>query len=204
MGLLKINISDLSSARWSYDSGSTWQISGTESVLAPGTYSIIFNTVSGYNTPSPIIDIQVTDTSYYEKTIYYTEIESSIIFGVTNFNDFCEQYKIQNPSFDTSFTTSTNTLIVKFGDGYSQRGLSGLHSKSLNGTISWTELELSKIKLVEKYVESRNGIKSFLWTPPRYEHRQAKRFIAKSWSRGYVGFNHDSFSITIEQVFDIS
>lgn len=204
MGILKINISGPSTARWSYDAGTTWIIPGYAAEIAAGTYAVVFNSVLNYNSPLPIVGIVVGEFTETERSVYYTEIESSAIYGNTNFNDFCAEKEIPNPSFDTNLKAGTNILKAKFGDGYSQRGLNGLHPVETAWSVSWSELELEKIKELEKYFTSRMGIRSFIWTPIRYEHQVAKRFIAPDWNRGYVGFTHDRFAVTFEQVFDIS
>jgi len=204
MGILKVNISGPVGARWSYNAGVSWQVSGHEADLTAGTYSVVFNSVATYNSPLPIIDLVIGESTTTERSVYYTEIESAEVYGNTNFNDFCAEKDIPNPSFDTNMKASTNILKAKFGDGYSQRGLNGLHPVETSWNLSWSELKLEQIKEIEKYFSSRNGIRSFIWTPIRYEHLAAKRFTAPSWSRGYVGSTHDSFSVAFNQEFDIA
>lgn len=204
MPTIEINIVGPSESRWSIDAGVTWHASGDQILVSAGTYNITFNAVAAYNSPLPLSGILLSDLDNYIRETYFTEIEQAGIYGHDSLNEFCAQRNILPPSFETNIVSSLDVLTASFGDGYAQRALNGLHSKAIKGAVVWTELKLDKIKELEKYFSSRNGVKSFSWIPPRYEHQLAKRFVTNEWNRGYVGYTHDNFQIQIKQVFDIT
>ena len=49
---LKVTLSGAAAGRWSIDDGSTWHESGTTLTLAPGSYTVTYQPVAGYVTPS--------------------------------------------------------------------------------------------------------------------------------------------------------
>lgn len=72
-GYIRIYINGPSEARWSYNGGSTWLTSGTiTSRIDTGTYTITFNSVSGWISPSSL-SLQVTKNNTAEATVTYQQ-----------------------------------------------------------------------------------------------------------------------------------
>lgn len=124
-------------------------------------------------------------------------------FGNDDFSLFCDDYGIISPSYGSSKDTKTRVQRTPFGDGYSQRSGDGINNVIDFWKLSWDLLSIQKINLLEKYFRSRMGYKSFQWSAIRDIDERPKRFISESWNRGFVGAQDDSFSVTIEEVFDL-
>lgn len=121
-----------------------------------------------------------------------------------NFQNFLDLNGIANVSYGTQKDTRTKTLRANFGDGYGQRGASGINDLTDNWSLVWEALPIEHINWLEFYFRSLKGYKSFSWSPVRAETEAPKRFICNEWSRGFLNDTHDNFIAKFEEVFDIA
>ncbi|EGG3071194.1 phage tail protein [Salmonella enterica] len=97
---------------------------------------------------------------------------------------------------DMGVDSEPQVTVVKFGDGYEQRRVTGLNSnlKKYSVTIRTTRQDAGYL---EDFLSEHNGVKAFLWTPP-YGYRQIK-VVCRKWSVK-VGLLKTTFTATFEQV----
>ena len=92
------------------------------------------------------------------------------------------------------------TNEAPFGDGYSQRSAKGIN----NNPGQWPGLQFAfkdetEADKVEAFLASRQGAKSFTWTPPR---KSEIKVVCKQWARDYAEENRTKITVTFEQVFE--
>ncbi|OHK75112.1 phage tail protein, partial [Salmonella enterica] len=80
---------------------------------------------------------------------------------------------------DMGGDSEPQVAVVKFGDGYEQRRVTGLNSnlKKYSVTIRTKRQDAGYL---EDFLSEHNGVKAFLWTPP-YGYRQIK-VVCRKWS----------------------
>ncbi|EAA7762230.1 phage tail protein, partial [Salmonella enterica] len=66
---------------------------------------------------------------------------------------------------DMGVDSEPQVAVVKFGDGYEQRRVTGLNSnlKKYSVTIRTKRQDAGYL---EDFLSEHNGVKAFLWTPP--------------------------------------
>lgn len=97
---------------------------------------------------------------------------------------------------DMGVDSEPQVAVVKFGDGYEQRRVTGLNSnlKKYSVTIRTKRQDAGYL---EDFLSEHNGVKAFLWTPP-YGYRQIK-VVCRKWSEK-AGLLKTTFTATFEQV----
>ncbi|EAV6397997.1 phage tail protein [Salmonella enterica] len=97
---------------------------------------------------------------------------------------------------DMGVDSEPQVTVVKFGDGYEQRRVTGLNSnlKKYSVTIRTKRQDAGYL---EDFLSEHNGVKAFLWTPP-YGYRQIK-VVCRKWSVK-AGLLKTTFTATFEQV----
>jgi hypothetical protein len=60
-GILTVNIVGPAGAKWSVDGGAHWYASGAQTLNSGVDYTVTFKSVSGWDTPAPQKNVQVTD-----------------------------------------------------------------------------------------------------------------------------------------------
>jgi phage-related protein len=92
------------------------------------------------------------------------------------------------PIFDwcvtsASFELEPRVIKAQFGDGYAQRRAAGINTQAHKWTVEMKNLDGKTYDAVLAFLEARNGVEVFNWTPPRTETAQS--VICPSWSGGY-------------------
>lgn len=100
------------------------------------------------------------------------------------------------PAFGASDTTKPRVLKAQFGDGYQQRAGDGINIAPRQWSLSFSRKQ-SDIDAIRAFLEARNGIESFTWTPPR---GASGRFLCEQW-QGSVNDGADSLTVTFDEVF---
>ncbi|EKS2998362.1 phage tail protein [Salmonella enterica] len=97
---------------------------------------------------------------------------------------------------DMGVDSEPQVAVVKFGDGYEQRRVTGLNSnlKKYSVTIRTKRQDAGYL---EDFLSEHNGVKAFLWTPP-YGYRQIK-VVCRKWSVK-ARLLKTTFTATFEQV----
>jgi phage-related protein len=100
------------------------------------------------------------------------------------------------PAFGASDQNKPRVLIAVFGDGYQQRVADGINISTRQWALNFSRKQ-SDIDDIRAFLEARQGVESFDWTPPRGD---AGKWIAQEWS-GQVNDGGDSLSVTFTEVF---
>lgn len=102
------------------------------------------------------------------------------------------------PSYETESTRRPRILSVKFGDGYEQRSLDGIHPDLQSWRLTFADRPIAEADAIEAFfVAARGGIDTFIWTPPR--SAVASNWTCREWSRRPTGFDSDTITATFEE-----
>lgn len=104
------------------------------------------------------------------------------------------------PSYAPTCRRKPRVLSTKFGDGYEQRGLDGIHPDLRIWDLRFQYLPTADADTVEAFFVTNNAaVTPFDWTPPR---GAASKFICRNWSRTRDGVIADTITATFEEVAD--
>jgi phage-related protein len=106
----------------------------------------------------------------------------------------------------TSASYDLEPKIVKaqFGDGYAQRRPAGINTQARMWNVDMKNIDTKTANDVLAFLEARNGVEVFNWTPPRTTTEQS--VLAPSWNFSYGDMidNGDrlyNISVKFEQAF---
>lgn len=102
------------------------------------------------------------------------------------------------PSYGSSVTTRPHVAAVQFGDGYEARAALGLNTRRRKWEVTFNRPN-STADQIEAFLEARNALESFDWTPPS---GAAGKWICREWTASPTGPNTRTVSATFEEVFD--
>lgn len=102
------------------------------------------------------------------------------------------------PSYGSSATTRPNVAAAKFGDGYESRVAVGLNTRRRKWDVSFNRSN-STADQIEAFLEARNAVESFDWTPPS---GLPGKWICREWTTTPTGPNTRSVQATFEEVFN--
>ena len=90
---------------------------------------------------------------------------------------------------------------VKFGDGYEQRIAKGINNNPQAWAMAYTGRGATDINSVYDFLEARNGVEAFEWTP-RGE-ATPRQFVCRKWTRRFDHFDVvQAINFTLEEVFE--
>lgn len=107
------------------------------------------------------------------------------------------------PTSGTTRSTNAAVNVAQFGDGYSQRAKDGLNSVSRQVTLQWVKLTFDEAADIESFFESRGGSEAFLYQIPG-DSVQRAWITSGPWRNGYEYGVAGSFSVTLQEVFDLA
>jgi phage-related protein len=104
-----------------------------------------------------------------------------------------------------SFELEPRIIKAQFGDGYAQRRPAGINTQMHKWTVEMKNLDGRTYDAVLAFLEARNGVEVFNWTPPRTTTAQS--VICPSWSGSYgdmvaTGGRLRNVQMKFEQVFE--
>jgi len=106
------------------------------------------------------------------------------------------------PSFGPTSQRKPRMLAVKFGDGYEQRGLDGIHADLQTWQLTFDPIPVADADTIEAFfVTNQTATIPFIWTAPRAA--AASNYICRQWSRTVAGPQHDKVSAMFEEVADL-
>lgn len=97
---------------------------------------------------------------------------------------------------DMTIESEPLVTIVKFGDGYEQRRVSGLNNNLAKYNVT-IRVRKGQHQSLEAFLSRHGGVKSFFWTPP-YTWIQI-RVVCRKWSTS-VGAQWVTVTTVFEQV----
>jgi len=90
-------------------------------------------------------------------------------------------------------------LRSQFGDGYEQRSGDGINIRPRAWTLTFSSRTAAEMSPIVAFLEARNGIESFDWTPPS---GSAGKFVCRRWQHTIVRYGVQNLSATFEEVFE--
>jgi len=105
------------------------------------------------------------------------------------------------PSYDPSCQRRPRVLATKFGDGYEQRGLDGLHPDLQTWRLTFQNRTTAESDATEAFFVTNNtAVTPFDWTPPH--SAVASKFLCRAWARTVIAFDTDTITAEFEEVAD--
>jgi phage-related protein len=89
---------------------------------------------------------------------------------------------------------------AQFGDGYSQRSGDGLNASPRVYTAAWAAIKADEAEAYEAFFDAHKST-PFRWTPPL--ESAERKWTAGDSDTNYVGGSTVSFSVQLEEVFDL-
>lgn len=90
-------------------------------------------------------------------------------------------------------------LTSKFGDGYEMRVGDGINIRPREWTITFNARTTAEITPIITFLEVRNGIESFDWTPPV---GAVGKFVCEDWTHTMERYNINNLSAKFREVFE--
>lgn len=88
-----------------------------------------------------------------------------------------------------SYDLEPSVVLAKYGDGYAQRRPAGINTQNRLWNIEMHNVSAQTTTAVLDFLEARNGVDVFNWTPPRYTTAQV--VICPSWTFAYADLVSD-------------
>lgn len=103
-----------------------------------------------------------------------------------------------------SYDLEPKVIKAQFGDGYAQRRPGGINTQARMWSVDMKNIDATTCNDVLTFLEARNGVEVFNWTPPRSTDVQS--VIAPSWNVSYsemieTGDRLYNIAMKFEQVF---
>lgn len=103
------------------------------------------------------------------------------------------------PSYSTELTKTPRILKAQFGDGYAQRSADGINNNPEKWKLVFENASLATIAAIKAFIDARNGVEQFDWTPPG---GTSKKFVCEEgYSHTYTGVGGGNLSMVFEQDF---
>jgi phage-related protein len=103
-----------------------------------------------------------------------------------------------------SFQVTPRVVEAQYGDGYAQRRADGINTQAREWTVEMQETDPKTASDVLTFLQARNGVDVFNWTPPRSS--QTLNVICPTWSSSYGtqvmdGSRQMNITMTFREVF---
>jgi len=118
---------------------------------------------------------------------------------ITDSNGESKPSFLWTPSISSEIAANPRVKTISFGDGYSQRTKDGINNNLLSLQLSFDGRTLIEAKAILHFLYTREGVESFLWTPPEPFNKQ-KRFICKEFPMSTSFFGAYNIRCTFEEV----
>jgi phage-related protein len=105
----------------------------------------------------------------------------------------------QIPSYSSSVGVKPRIKLVRFGDGYNQRGADGINLFPQVWNLTFNNRSDTEIEALIETLKSAAG-GSISWQPPG--EAAPLNFMCLEWNRSFQGFNNTTVTCQLEQVFE--
>ena len=103
------------------------------------------------------------------------------------------------PSFNATESSKPRVRKFKAGDGYEQRLQFGLNIDPKEWSLSFDNRTDAERESIVAFLEARNGVESFSWTPPR---GSVGKYICEDWQVTLSNCNNNQIRATFREVFE--
>lgn len=111
-------------------------------------------------------------------------------------------YPVDAPtlSYGSKVEAQFRVLSADFGDGYSQRTVDGLNSKSEEWQMVWNTLTNDQAAILKNFFDYCQGAESFDFTAPG--DTVSKKWVCKTYSPTPINAAYQNITAKFERVFD--
>jgi len=103
-----------------------------------------------------------------------------------------------HPRFGLRPKITFETIVAKFGDGYSQRGAAGINNRIDEWPLTFALLDEDCKEIVD-FIDDHEGHKEFLWSPPSLTEGT---YICDGYTGPVrIGINHSEVRCTFRRVY---
>lgn len=103
------------------------------------------------------------------------------------------------PSFEATESSKPRVRKFQAGDGYEQRVRFGLHTDPKEWSLTFANRTDTERDAIAAFLEARNGVESFDWTPPR---GTAGKYVCEEWQVTLSNCNNNQIQATFREVFE--
>lgn len=103
------------------------------------------------------------------------------------------------PSFEATEVSKPRVRKFQAGDGYEHRVRFGLNTDPKEWRLTFTQRTDAERENILGFLEARNGIEAFDWTPPR---GPAGKFVCDEWELTQRSCNFNTIVATFRRVFE--
>lgn len=103
------------------------------------------------------------------------------------------------PSFEATESSKPRVRKFQAGDGYEQRVRFGLHTDPKEWSLTFANRTDTERDNILTFLEARNGVESFDWTPPR---GTAGKYVCEEWQATLSNCNNNQIQATFREVFE--
>lgn len=100
--------------------------------------------------------------------------------------------------YDASKAVAPSVRVIKFGDGYEQRQVTGINRQPRKYSLTFKRKK-SVIDAIEAFLSARGSLDAFSYTHPG---QPAGVFVCREWTRTNIAFGVDGLSATFEEVYE--
>ena len=104
--------------------------------------------------------------------------------------------------FPAKLKRKPRTLLVQFGDGYSQRASDGINTNLATYSLQAGGLPASVGEDIDTFLSGLNGVDSFSWVPPNPNSVEGK-YICKEWDVSWDDEDEATFSAIFIEVIEL-
>ena len=103
------------------------------------------------------------------------------------------------PSFEATESSKPRVRKFQAGDGYEQRVRFGLNTDPKEWSLTFANRTDTERDNILTFLEARNGVESFDWTPPR---GTAGKYVCEEWQATLSNCNNNQIQATFREVFE--
>jgi phage-related protein len=112
---------------------------------------------------------------------------------------------VVNPDKGFSQKTTPRVYEIQFGDGFQQRGISGINNNMEEFSVNFANRPKDEIDDIEAFFESKNGVTNFSFTHADSNEsgdEKTIKVICSEWSKTYSYDDYYSLSATFKRVYE--
>ena len=103
------------------------------------------------------------------------------------------------PSFEATEASKPRVSKIQYGDGYEMRATFGLNTDPKEWTLTFSERTDTERDNILAFLEARNAVESFDWTPPRGD---AGKYVCEEWQVTLRSCNFNTIQAKFREVYE--
>lgn len=104
------------------------------------------------------------------------------------------------PDFGARINAKPRVRVVSFGDGYEQRQADGINARAETWDLQFQNRTDSDTAAIVGFLEARNGVEAFDWTPPN--EVTAIKAVCREWNKSVDRYNLNTVTAQFQRVYE--